>query len=186
MVTLFQRAFWFALTLVTLVAFAVAIPRLPSLGPDTRHLLEETPVQLTAASVTLPAGWDLDIAAASHGQPVASFGEVRVGVSDAVWLGASDRLVEHVESLTFSAGARLPDVPADADGTEAEQWRIVPRSDATTGDPRVVYVLRRDTAVVLVVVSGPATDVAAASGAIDAIVASVTIDGFALDVGAGS
>ena len=54
MVTLFQRAFWFVFVIVALVAFAVAIPRLPSLGPDTRHLLVDTPVELTAASVTLP------------------------------------------------------------------------------------------------------------------------------------
>jgi hypothetical protein len=186
MVNRFQRALWLAVVAVTLVAFGVGIPRLPSLGPDTRYLTSAHTLQLSTAAVTLPAGWDVNIAAASQGQPVASLGNVEIGIADAVWLGKSRQLVAHAAKLVYSRTPVLPDIPANADGKGGEKWQILAASGAPSGDPRRVIVLRQDTSVVLVIVRGPAAEVAAASDAIDSVVASVTFDGFTPNVGAGA
>lgn len=186
MVNRFQRALWFAVVVVTLVAFGFAIPMLPSLGADTRHLTSDVVLELATASVTLPAGWDVDIASSSQRQPVATRGDVQVDVVDAVWLGASSGLVAHAAELVFSGRPTLPDVPAGAAGKTNEQWRIVAGEASPSSDPRQVVVLRRDTSVVLVIVRGPDAQVAEAADAIEAIVSSVTFTGFTPDVGAAS
>jgi len=183
MVNLFQRALWLAVVVVTLVAFGFAIPLLPSFGPDSRQLTTDDAMELATGTVTLPAGWDVDIASASQRQPVATRGNVQIGIVDAVWLGASSRLVTHAADLVFSQPPLLPDVPATADGTGSEEWQILPARDAPSGDPRSVIVLRRDTSVILVIVRGPAAEVAAVAETIDAVVASVTFNGFTPDVG---
>jgi hypothetical protein len=186
MVNRFQRVLWLVVVTVTLVAFGVAIPLLPSLGPDTRYLSSEHSMQLATATVTLPAGWDVNIASASQDQPVASKGNVTIGITDAVWLGKSSQLVANAADLVYSQPPVLPDIPAAADGTGGEQWQIVPGPDAPSDEPRRVVVLRQDTSVVLVIVRGPAADVAAEAGTIDSVVASVTFDGFTPNVGAAS
>ena len=183
MVNRFQRALWLAVVVVTLVAFGLAIPLLPSFGPDSRQLTADDVMELATATVTLPAGWDVDVASASQRQPVATLGNVQIGIVDAVWLGASNRLVTHAADLVFSQPPLLPDVPATADGTGSEEWQILPARDAPSDDPRSVIVLRRDTSVLLVIVRGPDADVAAVADTIDAVVASVAFNGFTPDVG---
>ncbi|WP_179397681.1 hypothetical protein [Demequina lutea] len=182
----FQRALWLVVVAVTLVAFGLVIPLLPSLGPVTRHLEADHTTQLAMASVTLPAGWDVNIASASQSQPVASLGGVQIAITDAVWLGKSSQLVTHAAGLVYSQPPVLPDVPPKADGAGGEKWQILPGPNAPTSDPRRVIVLRRDKSVVLVIVRGPAVDVAAASVAIDSVVASVAFEGFTANVGAAS
>lgn len=186
MVNRFQRALWPAVIVVTLVAFGFILPLLASLGPVTRHLAADDSIGLTVATVTLPAGWDVDIASASQGQAVATLGNVDIGVTDAVWLGASSRLVEHVADLVFSQPPAMPDIPATADGTGSEKWELRPGPDAPRDDPQLVVVLRSETSVVLVVVRGPSADVAALARTIDSVVTSVSFDGFTPDVGAAS
>jgi len=185
-VTRFQRASWLITVLVTVVAYSLVIPRLPALGPATRLLTRDTDTSVNTASVTLPAGWDVDIASTAEGQPVVTRGGVRVSVSDAVWLGGSDRLVEHVADLVFSEAPQLPTIPDGADGADDEEWQLLAAGGAPGRDPREVYVVRRSAAVVLVVVRGPAAEVAAAKDAITTLVASVSIDGSVLDVEAAS
>jgi hypothetical protein len=143
-------------------------------------------MQLATATVTIPGGWDVNIASASQGQPVATKGNVEIGITDAVWLGKSSLLVAHAAGLAYSQPPVLPDIPAKADGTGGEKWQILSGPDAPSGDPRRVVVLRQDTSVVLVIVRGPAADVAAAADAIESVVASVTFDGFTPNVGAAS
>ncbi len=184
MVNRFQRALWLAVVVVTLVAFGLAIPVLPSLGPDSRHLTGDDTMELTTATVTLPAGWDVDIASASQLQPVVTLGDVKIGIVDAVWIGTSSRLVANAADVIFSQPPVLPDVPPTADGTGGEDWLILAARDAPRGDPRRVVVLRRDTSVVLVIVRGPDADVAAVADVVDSVVASVKFDGFTPDVGA--
>lgn len=186
MVTRFKRASWLIAALVTMVSFGLVVPLLPSLGPDTRHLDDDTRVGLATATVTIPAGWDLDIAAASQSRPVAILGGVEVSVVDAVWLGASRRLVDNASSLVFSTPPVLPEIPEEADGTEREEWLVLPGADADDTDPRQVTVVRDAESVVLVIVRGPAAEVDAAAEAIDAIVASVELAGPEVDVEARS
>jgi hypothetical protein len=143
-------------------------------------------MQLATATVTLPAGWDVNIASASQGQPVVSLGSVEVAVTDAVWLGKSKQLVANAAGLVYSRPPVLPDIPTTADGTGREKWQIVPGPDAPSDEPRRLVVLRQDTSVVLVIVRGPAADVAAAAAVIDSVVASVTFAGFTPNVGAAS
>jgi hypothetical protein len=185
-VTRFQRAFWLAATLVTLVAFGVLVPRLPDGGPDTRRLGEDTTVGLATATVQIPSGWDLDIEATSLRQPLAIKGDVRVAVTDAVWLGASRGLVENAAGLVFSAPPLLPTIPDDASGTDREEWLVLAGPDASADDPRSMTVIRSAESVVLVVVRGPQEDVESVADEIDAIIASVELAGPAVDVEAGA
>ena len=181
--TRFQGAFWLTFIFVTLVAFGLAVPTLPSLGPATRVLTADDTMELTMASVTIPAGWEVDIASAAQGRPEAVQGNVTIGIADALWLGGSSRLVERVAGMVFSEETTLPDVPADANGEDSEKWEIFPAPDAAAGDPRRLIVLRRDTSVVLVVVRGPASEVEALAGSVDSIVASVEFVGLSPTVG---
>ncbi len=178
-----QRALWLGVVIVTLVSFGIVIPTLPSLGPDTRLLTKDDTLELAMASVTIPAGWDVDIASAALGRPVAAQGDVQIGIADALWLGGSSRLVERAAGMVFAHAATLPDVPADANGADGEQWEIFPAAGAEDGDPQRLIVLRRDTSVVLVVVRGPEADVAALADSIDSIVASVEFVGLSPKVG---
>ncbi len=185
--THFQRASWFALLLVTLVAFGLIIPRLPALGDESMALGVDTEVGMATAAVTIPAGWDLDIAASSQRVPVASRDGVEVTTTDAVWLGKTSNLLGNVADLLFDGDAVIPDVAAKADASadgasSREMWRLTPTDAASPGAPVRVDVIRDGQGVVLVVARGTANDVAALSDAIDAIAASVQLDLSGLDV----
>lgn len=185
--TQFQRASWLAVLLVTLVAFGLIIPRLPAWGDESMTLTADTEVGMATAVVTIPAGWDLDIAASSQQIPVASRDGVEVTTTDAVWLGETSDLLGNVADLLFDGDAVIPDVAAtddaSADGASSlEVWRLTPSQAAGQDAPVRVDVIRDGQAVVLVVARGAASDVNAQSDAIDAITASVELDLSGLDV----
>ncbi len=165
-----------------MVMGAVVAPMIASAGPSARALGEDTTFDLATASVTFPAGWSVDIADASTSRPSASLGDVTVATADAVWFGTSARLLEHAADLAFASSAVLPEVPAEAKGTEREEWTLTPAADAPESDPARVVVVRQEEGVVLVIVRGPADAVAAQQEAIDAIVASVSLNAVQLDV----
>jgi len=186
-----QRAAWLAVLLVTLVAYGFLIPRLPALGDDSLALQADTSVGMATASVTIPAGWDLDIEASSQQAPRASLGEVNVSVSDAVWLGDSADLLANVSTLYFDGNAVLPDT-AEGDDSSAQdeaarqQWQLTPNDQASADAPVRVDVVRSAQSVVVVAARGPASDVAAQSATIDAIVDSVDLQAGVIDVEAGA
>lgn len=173
--TRFQRAAWLAVLLVTLVAFGVIIPQFPAWGDETIALSADTEVGMATASVTIPAGWDLDIAASSQRQPLASRDGVRVSITDAVWLGDTADLLTHVSRLIFDGDAAIPESPADG-GTSREVWRLAPAAGAGEGVPARVDVIRDGQGVVLVIARGTAAAVAAQSEDIDAMSDSVQLD----------
>ena len=185
--TQFQRASWLAVLLVTLVAFGLIIPRLPALGDESMTLTADTEVGMATAAVTIPAGWDLDIAASSQQMPVASRDGVEVTTTDAVWLGETSDLLANVADLLFDGDAVIPDVAAQADASpdgasSREVWRLNPSEAAGQDAPVRVDVIRDGQGVVLVVARGAASDVNAQSDAIDGITASVELDLSGLDV----
>ena len=191
--TQFQRASWISVLLVTLVAFGLIIPRLPAFGDESMTLTSDTEVGMATAVVTIPAGWDLDIAASSQQLPVASRDGVEVTTTDAVWLGETSDLLGNVADLLFDGdavipdGAAIPDVAARADASpdgaaSLEVWRLTPSEAAGQDAPVRVDVIRDGQGVVLVVARGAASDVNAQSDAIDAITASVELDLSGLDV----
>lgn len=146
---------------------------------------------MATGSVTIPAGWELDIAASSLRTPSASHGGVDVTVSDAVWLGDSDDLLSHVSGLLFDGNALVPDAsdPPDAGGAEESSrqvWQLFPTQDAAEGAPVRVDVIREGEGVVLVVARGAPSDVDAQSEAIDAISGSVQLDLAGLNLEAGT
>lgn len=176
-----QRVSWLLVVLTTAVLSAFVAPLAPSLSASSRTLDGDTVLALNTATVTLPAGWDIDIAAASQSQPSASLGDVDVNIADALWLGSSERLLDNVADLTFSSPPLIPAVPDGANGAKREVWTIA-TSDVSSDDPQRVVVVRQEENVVLVVVRGPADEVEALGGALDAIVASVSLAGVSLDV----
>ena len=189
--TQFQRASWLAVLLVTLVAFGLMIPRLPALFDESIALNADTEVGMATASVTIPAGWDLDIAASSQQIPVASRAGVEITTTDAVWLGDTSDLLANVARLLFDGDAVIPDVAAKADaqadapagGASArEVWQLTPTVAASQAAPVRVDVIRDGEGVVLVTARGAANDVAALSDAIDAISDSVQLDLSGFDV----
>lgn len=185
--TRFQRASWLAVLLVTLVAFGLMIPRLPAWGDDSKTLEVDTEVGMATAAVTIPAGWALDIAAASQQIPVASRNGVEVTIMDAVWLGDSSDLLGNVADLLFDGDAVIPDVTAQADapagGTPLrEVWQLAATPAASDDAPVRVDVIRDGQGVVLVAARGAESDVTALSDAIDAMSDSVQLDLSALDV----
>lgn len=181
-----RRRLWLAIiVMVSIGAFAVVIPMAPSLGPDTREIPAAERFTMTFASVTVPAGWDMDIAAAVDNQAVLSKGGVRIGVSDAIWLGESDTLVRNVSHYLFDGKAQLPDVPQESLGEKRETWTITPTDDAADGAPLRVIVVRQDQSVVLVQVKGTPDAVAEAQQTIDEIVASSAFEAPGLDVESG-
>ena len=195
--TQFQRASWLAVLLVTLVAFGLLIPRLPALGDESIKLTADTEVGMATATVTIPAGWDLDIAASSQQIPVASRDGVEVTTTDAVWLGESSDLLRNVATLLFDGAALvdgaavIPDVVARADApaggdSSREVWRLTPTEAADQDAPVRVDVIREGQGVVLVAARGATNDVSALSDAIDAISASVELDLSGLDVQVGT
>jgi hypothetical protein len=191
-VTQIQRASWLAVLLVTLVAFGLIIPRLPALGDASMALDADTEVGMATASVTIPAGWDLDIAASSQQQPTASRDGVDVTTTDAVWLGESSDLLGNVAELLFDGEAVIPDSAAQSDGpgdgdsgdgdSPRELWQLTPTGTADHDVPVRVDVIRDGQGVVLVVARGTPEAVAAQSDAIDAISDSVQLDLSGLDV----
>lgn len=187
--TRFQRASWLAVLLVTLVAFGVVIPRLPAWGDESMALNVDTEVGMATAAVTIPAGWDLDIAASSQQIPVASRAGVEVTTTDAAWLGETPDLLGNVAELLFDGDAVIPDVAAKADApadgaSSREVWQLTPTEAASQDAPVRVDVIRDGQGVVLVVARGGADDVTALSDAIDAISASVALDMSAIELGA--
>lgn len=186
-----QRAAWLAVLLVTLVVCGFLIPQLPGLGDDTIALQTDTRVGMATASVTIPAGWNLDIEASSQQVPRASLGDVTVSATDAVWLGDSADLLANVSSLYFDGDAILPDT-TDAAGSSTQdkaaraQWQLTPNDQASAAAPARVDVVRSAESVVVVVVRGPASDVAAHASVIDTIVDSVDLQAGVLDVEAGA
>lgn len=188
--THYQRAAWLAALLVTLVAFGLLIPRLPDLGAESITLASDTEVGMATASVTIPASWDVDIAASSRRTPVASHAGVEVRVSDAVWLGSDEDLLTHVAELLFDGNARVPDVSNSSDGSgdsesTRELWHLRPNEAAGDDAPERVDVVRDGEGVVLVVARGAEGDVKAQSDAIDAITDSVQLDLSGLNVEVG-
>lgn len=192
--THYQRAAWLAALLVTLVAFGLLVPRLPALGAESIMLSSDTEVGLATASVTIPAGWELEIEATSQRTPVALRDGVEVTVSDAVWLGDSDDLLAHVSQLMFDGEARLPhtsDTADDSDDSEdskdsRELWHLEPNEAAAAGAPVRVDVIRDGEGVVLVIARGTEREVSAQSDAIDAILDSVHLELSELNVEAGT
>ena len=63
--TRLSRASLVGATIATLSVFGLVIPLLANQGPATQRLTEDTVVGTTYGEVTLPVGWDLDIAAAA-------------------------------------------------------------------------------------------------------------------------
>ncbi len=185
--TQFQRALWLAVLLVTLVAFGLIIPRLPAWGDESIVLTTDTEVGMATASVTIPAGWDLDIAASSQRVPVASRDGVEVTTTDAVWFGDTSDLLGNVAELLFDGDTVIPDVaakvdaPADGDSAR-EVWQLAPTEAASQGAPVRVDVIRDGQGVVLVVARGAADDVTALSDTIDSISDSVKLDLSGFDV----
>lgn len=154
-------------------------------------LSSDTEVGLATASVTIPAGWELDISSSSLRTPAASRGGVDVTVSDAVWLGDSDKLLTQVSALLFDGDADVPVVSDDAEGSEGsdssrELWHLAPSEAGAEGVPARVDVIREGEGVVLVVARGAQSDVEAQSEAIDAISDSVQLDLASLNVEAGT
>ena len=182
--TRFQRASWLGVVLVTLVACAAVVPLAPTLGPTTIFLSDDTVLDLASASLTMPAGWDVDIAASSLRSPTATRQGVEVSATDAIWLGDSDSLLAKVNDLVFDGQGAVPGVPDGARGAEAERWRIVAGSSADSAAPARVDVVREGQSVVLLVVRGEASDVERLGAELDAIVASVEVFAPSFDVGA--
>ena len=142
---------------------------------------------MATASVVIPAGWDLDIAASSQRRPVASRGAVEVSTTDAVWLGDTAALLANVSRLLFDGEAVIPDVASQADApagdaSSRDVWQLTPSEAAGHDAPVRVDVIREGQGVVLVTARGPASDVTAASDAIDAISDSVQLDLSTLDL----
>lgn len=186
-----QRVAWLTALLVTLVAFGLLIPQLPDLGAESIVLSSDTEVGLATASVTIPAGWELDISSSSLRTPAASHGGVDVTISDAVWLGGSDKLLAQVSALLFDGDADVPVVSDTPDGAEdsdssRELWHLAPSETGAEGVPARVDVIREGEGVVLVVARGARSDVDAQSKAIDAISDSVELDLASLNVEAGT
>ena len=185
--TQFQRASWLAVLLVTLVVFGLLIPRLPAWGDESMALKADTEVGMATAAVTIPAGWDLDIAASSQQIPVASRDGVEVTATDAVWLGETSDLLGNVADLLFDGDAVIPDVVAKADAaadgaSSREVWQLAPTEAVSQDAPVRVDVIRDGQGVVLVVARGAANDVIALSDAIDAISDSVQLDLSGIDL----
>lgn len=186
-VTQFQRASWLAALLVTLVAFGLVFPRLPASGDQAVALSVDTEVGLATASVVIPAGWSLDIAASSQRTPVASRDNVEVTTTDAVWLGDTADLLVNVSRLLFDGQAVIPDDasradPATGGASSREVWQLTPAADASPHAPVRVDVIREGQGVVLVTARGPVSVVAAASDDIDAMSDSVQLDLSTLDI----
>ena len=142
---------------------------------------------MATASVVIPAGWELDIAASSQQTPVASRDDVEVTIADAVWLGDSSGLLSNVSQLLFDGDAVVPEVSTEAaDADEAEParnvWQLSPMARAAQDAPVRVIVIRDGEGVVLVVVRGDVTDAAALSDQIDAMAESVRLDLSTIDM----
>ncbi len=188
-----KRAALLGATVVTLVVFGLVFPLVAEQGPATERLDESTVVGTTYGEVTLPAGWDLDIAAAASSTPVIRKRDVTIGVSDGVWFEGSARLLENIAALIYETPADLPPAPDD-DGllititdpaSEAAQnyeptraeFRINAGPDASGDEPQFIDVVRYGESVILVVVRGDGDAVAREADTIRDIVQSVTFHG---------
>src|SRR5690554_364519 len=133
-------------------------------------------VGTTYGEVTLPGGWDLDIAAASQSSPVIRKRDITIGVTDGVWFEGSAALLENIADLIYDTPATLPPAPdddglfsaiMDPTGEAAEEYeptrdvyRITAGLNAGADEPRFVDVVRYGESVMLVVVRGEADAVA--------------------------
>ncbi len=160
-------------------------------------LATDTVVGTTYGYVTLPAGWNLDLAASAQLQPTITQGAVSVVVSDGVWLEGSASLVRHIGDLVYDGGFTVPDDVPDDDGLltgltdlsaveadletslaapERQDFRITAAADAAPGDPLWIDVIRYGELITVVVVRGPQPEVAQRVDAIQAIGDSLVID----------
>ena len=174
---------WALAIVVTALVFSLVIPRLADMGPQTTTLETDTEFLLAGSFVTLPAGWELDIASTVSRVPAASDAGLSVRAEDALWWGSSQDLVARVAELTGASDIELPEIPADAVGKTREVWRLdVPATDDR--DAGRIDVVRFAELVVLVISSGDAA--ALERPEVDAIVDSVDLEPIPLEVRTGS
>ena len=187
--TRLNRASLVGATLVTLVVFGLVIPIVADQGPSTQRLSEDTVVGTTYGEVTLPAGWDLDIAAAASSSPVVRKRDVTIGVGDGVWFEGSAGLLENISELIYDTPAILPPAPDDdglfsglsdplSEGAEEyepvrQEFRITAGINAGADEPHFVDVVRYGESVIFVVVRGDADAVKRELDTVRAIVDSV-------------
>ena len=200
--TRFQRASGLVILLVTLVAFGFGLPALSAQGPATRTLATDTVVGTAYGYVTLPAGWDLDLASAALVQPTITQGDVSVVVSDGVWLEGSASLLGNIGSMVYDGGFSVPDDVPDDDGLLAglkdlsaieadlqadlvapdrQDFRITADETSAEGDPLWIDVIRYGELITVVVVRGPQSEVSQHVDQIQAIGDSLVID--AIEIG---
>jgi hypothetical protein len=189
-VTRLSRASLVGATIATLSVFGLVIPLLANQGPATQRLTEDTVVGTTYGEVTLPAGWDLDIAAAASSSPVVSKRDITIGVGDGVWFEGSAGLLENIADLIYDTPASIPPAPDDdgpfsnLSGSFTEEpdeyepfrqvFRISAGINASSDEPRFVDVVRYGESVIFVVVRGDDEGVARELDTVRAIVDSVT------------
>jgi len=170
---------WSVAIVVSALVFSLVIPSLPARGPQTTTLEAATTFPLAGSFVTMPAGWELDIASTSGGVPASSDAGLSVRAEDALWWGSSQDLVARVAELSGAPGVQVPEIPQDAVGESREVWRLdIPETDDRPA--RRIDVIRHYELVVLVISSGDAT--ALDRPEIDGIVESVDIEAIPLDV----
>lgn len=171
-----------AATVGTIVLFTWGAPLVAANGPSSTRFGDARTLDLNLATVTVPAGWDVDLASAASSTPVVSKDGVTVGISDVIWFGGSDSLVKRVGELALDGAATLPEVPEDASGEEPERWDLA-SSDPGVGDGRQSVVVLRDAqAVVLVTIDGAQADIDELADQIEGVIASIEIAGPELDV----
>jgi len=170
---------WAAVLVVFALVYALVIPQLPRLGPDTQRLTHDSTLYLSGSTVTFPAGWEVDVASVVDGAPVATDGTLTVRLVDGFWFGGSDLLVERVAQLVGADGD-LPSAPPGPVSDERQVWRI--DMPSAPGEPaRRVDVVRWTQLVVVVITT--AAEGAADDPAVDAIVDSVDFGQLPLDAG---
>lgn len=188
--TRLNRASLVGATFVTLVVFGLVIPTVAEQGPSTQRLSEDTVVGTVYGEVTLPAGWDLDIAAAASSSPVVRKRDVTIGVGDGVWFEGSAGLLENIAELIYDTPPVIPPAPDDdglfsgladplsdsADEYEPTRdvFRITAGVNAGPDEPHFVDVVRYGESVIFIVVRGDVDGVERELDTVRAIVDSVT------------
>lgn|GEM_PF-1709829 len=188
--TRLKRAGLVGVALTTLVVFGLLIPLVADQGPTTQRLTADTVIGTTYGAATLPAGWDLNIAAAASSSPVVTKGDVTIGVGDGVWFEGSAGLLENIADLIYNTPAILPPAPEDdgpfsnlagsvtEDPEEYEPvrqvFRISAGLNAASSEPRFIDVVRYGESVIYVIVRGDDAAVARELDTVQAIVDSVT------------
>lgn len=169
---------------VLAILAAVGAPVLAASGPASTTLAEDTVIELLAAEVTIPAGWEVDIEAASQSAVIASKGGVTIETSDVLWFGSTASLLARVGELAYPDGAEVPVVDAEESDVQ-RTWTIVPAAGTDGGAARVIVAEWEGSAVVLTVAGSPG-DVASLDADLAAIVASLQLEGPTIDLDARS